>query len=222
MSSILAIDTSSEFGSIALHVDGAPLGSHDLDAPDGFAHVLFPALAELLRRTGVRLAEIECFAVVNGPGAFTGLRVGLAAAKGLAEANGRQCAAISTLRVLAFLGTHTTRAVLTDARRGQVYAAVYNDALRLVVPETATPLSDWLQRVPEPGEVIAAPAFHETIRAVWTKAALTPLPQRLAHTLACCAAFDQASGAWTDPAAVDANYVRRSDAEVAWHDTGVK
>lgn len=222
MSSILAIDTSSDFGSIALRVNGVPAGSQNLDAPEGFAHVLFPAIDQLLRQAGISLPAIDCFAAISGPGAFTGLRVGLAAAKGLAEASGQKCAALSTLRVLASLGTHATRAAIMDARRGQVYAAVYDDALRLAVPETVTPLSDWLLRVPEPEEIIAAPAFHAAIRAIWPTAALTAPAVRLADALARCAALERASGAWTDPAAVDANYVRRSDAEVAWHDTNTR
>ena len=72
----------------------------------------------------MRLEEIDCFAAASGPGSFTGVRVGLAAVKGLAEALGKPAVGISNLRALSLFGKAALRAVVLDARRGEVYGAV--------------------------------------------------------------------------------------------------
>ena len=72
---------------------------------------------------------MDCFAAASGPGSFTGVRVGLAAVKGLAEAAGKRVVAVSNLRALAFFGSAPLRATVIDARRGEVYAALYNSRL---------------------------------------------------------------------------------------------
>src|SRR4029077_15722306 len=82
---ILSIDTTSEFGSIALTDGARVVGETLLHSPDGFGHVLYREIGQLLDRHGVAVGEMECFAAASGPGSFTGVRVGLAAAKGLAE-----------------------------------------------------------------------------------------------------------------------------------------
>ena len=184
--------------------------------------MLFPAIDALLGRAGVRLSAVDCFAVTSGPGAFTGLRVGLAAAKGLAEANRKVCAAVSTLRVLASLGSAEKRAAIVDARRGQVYAAMYDSALRLISPETVADLRQWVMAAPQDSEFILTAEFHAVIRAVWPDALLATPSPRLADALARCAELDGAAGLWTDPATVDANYVRRSDAEMFWRDASAR
>ena len=76
---IVAIDTTSEFGSIALVQDGEVVEQTLLHSPDGFGHVLFTHLAQLMQRHGWRFDQVTGFAAGAGPGSFTGVRVGLAA-----------------------------------------------------------------------------------------------------------------------------------------------
>ncbi len=71
---------------------------------------------------------VDCFAAASGPGSFTGVRVGLACVKGLAEALGKPAVAVSNLRAIASFGTAPWRAVVLDARRGEIYGAVYDAA----------------------------------------------------------------------------------------------
>ena len=182
---ILALDTTSQHGSLALRRDGATLAELALHSGDGYGHLLFQALTDLLRNGGVQLSEIDCFAAASGPGSFTGVRVGLAAVKGLAAALGKLVAGISNLRALAALGNLTPA---IDARRCEVYTAVYDAELRLLSPETI-----------EPGVPIAQPLSN------------------LAAAVALCAERDGPAG-WQDPATLDANYVRRADAELFWKD----
>ena len=217
---ILALDTTTEFGSMALRVDGKTMGESHLHSNDGFAHVVFQSMEEMLARSGQSLSEIDCFAAGAGPGSFTGVRVGLTAAKGLAEALNKPVAAVSNLRALAAFGASERRAVVLDARRGEVYAAVYDAKLNLMQPEIVIKFSDWLQGLEaETYEFITATsAPFQTIsggtrfaQMQWTEA-----PRSIASAVALCAEIDAADGKLLDPLAADANYVRRSDAELAW------
>ncbi len=80
----LAVDTTAEFGSIALADHNAVREELLLHAPAGFSNVLFGAIEALLARQRVSLSEIDLFAGASGPGSFTGVRIGLSAIKGLA------------------------------------------------------------------------------------------------------------------------------------------
>jgi tRNA threonylcarbamoyladenosine biosynthesis protein TsaB len=151
---ILAVDTTHEYGSIALGEDVMPLHS-----PSGFAHVLYQHLRALLDRHGLSADAIDCFAAAAGPGSFTGVRVGLACIKGLAEATGKPAVAVSNLEALACFGSAPLRAVLLDARRGDVYAAVYDAEGRIVVPETVGKLADWLAILPAADLEFISPDF---------------------------------------------------------------
>src|ERR1039457_357382 len=109
---------------------------------------LYEELARLLKRHGVKLAEVACFAAASGPGTFTGVRVALGCVKGLAEAMGRPAVAVSNLEAVARYGTARLRGVALDARRGEIYGAVYDDAGKLVTEEVVTKLGPWLESLP--------------------------------------------------------------------------
>jgi tRNA threonylcarbamoyladenosine biosynthesis protein TsaB len=218
---ILALDVTSPFGSLVIRRDGSNLAERTLESQDGFAHVLYPAIADLLRDAGVKLSDVDCFASANGPGAFTGVRVGLTAIKGLAEASGRPVAGVSNLRALSLFGKSPYKAVMLDARRGDIFGAVYGPDSELVGEESVTKLEPWLSTLP--------PQLHEFI--VQDPKLLTgrnddgrdltivEAPRFLATAIAQCAELDGRTGRWVDPAALDANYVRRSDAEFFWKET---
>jgi tRNA threonylcarbamoyladenosine biosynthesis protein TsaB len=207
---ILAVDTTHEFGSIALDGEVVPLHS-----PSGFAHVIYPHIRQLLDRNGVGLDAIDCFAAASGPGSFTGVRVGLACIKGLAEAAGKPAVAVSNLEALAAFGTAPLRAVLLDARRGEIYGAVYDAAGRLVVPETVGKLPEWLASLPHGDLEFLSTDFTPFGDALPVAPRVTA-PRALAGAVARIAAARLARGEACDPAALDANYVRRSDAELFW------
>lgn len=215
---ILAIDTTSEFGSIALTDGDRTVEEVLLHSPDGFGHVLFPRIEQLLGRHGLPVADIDCFAAASGPGSFTGVRVGLTAAKGLAESTGRRVAAVSNLRALAFFGSAALRATVLDARRGEVYGAIYNDQLEAVSPEVVMRFPDWLQSLPAAGFEFIATDFSPFAAHVDPKIVVVTAPRGLAGAIGQIAARDLAAGRAQDPASVDANYVRRSDAELFWKD----
>lgn len=211
---ILSIDTTSEWGSIALTNRDELVEEIEMHSPDGFGHVLFPELRQLLDRHRVDVNAIDCFAAASGPGSFTGVRVGLSAAKGLAEATGKRIVAVSNLRALAFFGSAPLRAVALDARRGEIYGAVYDDRLRVIERESVMKLADWLRALPARNfEFVLADNL-----SVDSSAPVVRPPRALADAIGRIAWHDFESGHAVDPAAIDANYVRRSDAELFWKD----
>lgn len=210
---ILALDTTSEFGSVALLDAGAVVDEVILHSPDGFGHLLFDQIARILDRHGVRVRDVKCFAAASGPGSFTGVRIGLTAAKGLAEMTGKRVAAVSNLQALAFYGTADLRPVVVDARRGEIYGAVYDRDLNLCSPEVVMKFPDWLKTLP--------PAITELISnnpapfAPFVQGmTIVTAPRALAGAVGQIAWKQMRDGTTSDPADVDANYVRRSDAEL--------
>jgi tRNA threonylcarbamoyladenosine biosynthesis protein TsaB len=211
---ILAVDTTSPYGSVALWRENETLAELQLQAMDGFAQTIFQAIEKVLAQTATKLSEIACFAAANGPGSFTGVRVGLTVVKGLAEATGKPAVGISNLRALSLFGHAPLRAVVLDARRGEVYGAVYDGEARLVQAETVSSWAAWVETIPQEAELIGlaeGPCLTEglpfTVGSCW-----------LAAAVARCAELDGPEG-WRDPIGLDANYVRRSDRQLFWKDT---
>jgi tRNA threonylcarbamoyladenosine biosynthesis protein TsaB len=219
---ILAVDTTGQYGSLALAENGTVIAEAELFSTDGYAHVVFAKIQKLLFDNFWQLSDIKCFASASGPGSFTGVRVGLTVVKGLAEASSASVSAVSNLRALASFGTGNRRAVLIDARRDEVYAAVYDDALLPLIPETVTRISKWLNALTgDDYEFIASSGSGLLDHLNETRFAQMPrtvAPESLAGAVAQCAWTDAQVGALLSPVEADANYVRRSDAESFWKD----
>lgn len=217
---ILAIDTTSESGSIAVVGAGRVIGELPIHSPDGFSHVLYNHLTQFLKDNGVRLVDITCFASAAGPGSFTGVRVGLAAVKGLAEATGKPATAVSNLQALAAFGDLPLRATLLDARRGDVFGAVYNGVLETVCAEVVAKFPAWLESLPG-ADVEFISTGMDRFEALFAGTRFADAPRRhaprsLAGVIGQIAWQRLERGEAGDPALLDANYVRRSDAELFW------
>jgi tRNA threonylcarbamoyladenosine biosynthesis protein TsaB len=125
---LLALETATEKGSLALLEDDRLIEELTLDTPGSFLVHLLPALDALLARTGRDLREIRAICASQGPGNFTGLRLGLATAQGLALALGCPVVPVPTLEVLAASGAghpHPVAAVV-DAKRQEVYLGLFD------------------------------------------------------------------------------------------------
>jgi tRNA threonylcarbamoyladenosine biosynthesis protein TsaB len=216
---ILAVDTTHAQGSLALARAGDLMEQVGFESASGFAHVIYAHLEALLKRHAVSIDDVDCFAAASGPGAFTGVRVCLACVKGLAEAAGKPAVAVSNLAAIASFGTAPLRAALFDARRSEIYAAVYDDAGRLASPETVASPERWLAALPD-GVELVSPDFTPMVGALNASPARdarrTLAPRALAAAIARIAWQRWQLGEISDPAALDANYVRRSDAELLW------
>ncbi|MEP7363698.1 MAG: tRNA (adenosine(37)-N6)-threonylcarbamoyltransferase complex dimerization subunit type 1 TsaB [Acidobacteriota bacterium] len=211
---LLAIDSSTEYGGIALWRDGE-VRETVVHSPDGYAHVLFGELERLLAECGVKLSEVDAFAAASGPGSFTGVRVALAAAKGFAEAYGKPLFAISNLLAMASLGRSPLRAPLLDARRGEVYGGLFDAALHPLRAEGVMPLQAWLDSLSGADVEILCP-YPERFGEPLQGRVVTNTPNAVAAAVAALAAERYRLGARPVAAESDANYVRRSDAEMNW------
>ena len=209
---LLALDTTGEYGSIALVDERGIAEEVALHSPEGFAHILFDQIGSFLARNGLSLSDINAFASASGPGSFTGVRVGLTAAKGLAEAAGRRVVAVSNLQALAWFGTRALRATVLDAGRGQVYGAVYDAALEPVREEVVMSFPQWLKTIPEGDLEFITHGFPMT----GVKAPVIEVAPALAGVIGQIEMMRFERGLAQEPAEVDANYVRRSDAELFW------
>lgn len=138
---ILTLDTSTAVFSIALSAGERLLGEYSSAAGPAASATIPDRISLLLEQTGLNLSGLDTFAVTVGPGAFTGLRVGVALVKGMAYATGKPVIPLSSLELLAQNGADSAIPVcaLFDARRGEVYAAVYDfsHGAGLIYPERA-------------------------------------------------------------------------------------
>jgi tRNA threonylcarbamoyladenosine biosynthesis protein TsaB len=140
MSLILSLDTSTQNCSVAIH-DNGQLISQELVSEEGSHSKALTLLIEKVMKTAdCTLADISAVAVSNGPGSYTGLRIGLATAKGICFALDKPLICLPTLQVLAAAvqaPSETVLLPLLDARRMEVYAAVYNTELHELSPQEA-------------------------------------------------------------------------------------
>jgi tRNA threonylcarbamoyladenosine biosynthesis protein TsaB len=124
---ILALDTSAKSTSLALARGERAIASASVAGDERRSERLWLDLGELLQGAGLRIEEVELFAVCVGPGGFTGLRVGVAAAKGLAAAAGKPLAGVTSLAAAA-VGARGARAVcaMVGAYKGEVYWQLFS------------------------------------------------------------------------------------------------
>ena len=213
---ILAVDTSGEHGSLALLRDGELLEEAHMHAPTSFSPVLYAELEGLLSRHRVTLAEVDCFAAASGPGTFTGVRVALACVMGLAEAlrtsggGGVESGSGIALRHGSAARGGAGRAPRRSLRRGLRCRG------RAVTGEVVAKLHAWLETLPAGVEEFLSNDLALDLAGTrFAQARVTTAPRALAAAVARIAEQRFLRGEVSDPAELDANYVRRSDAELA-------
>jgi tRNA threonylcarbamoyladenosine biosynthesis protein TsaB len=216
---LLITDTSGKNGSVALArvhegaafpevIESVPL------AGGTFSAQLVPQIAELLRRNGYGKHDIGAFIVVAGPGSFTGLRVGLAAIKALAEILGKPIIPVSLLEIIAVIsGAQGAVLAALDAGRGDVYAGEYEfrDGNAQLVREQLLTKNEFASVK----EGLAIATSEETLAEALRSAGN---PARKVNVTA--ASISRVgwqkfrAGQTASPEQLDANYIRRSDAEI--------
>lgn len=124
---ILAIESSAKAASVALMRDGCVIGQYSQCSGLTHSRTLLPMLEDMLRNTETKLCDVELIAVAQGPGSFTGIRIGVSTVKGLAWAAEKKCVGVSTLGAMAWHGVSAGGIVcpVMDARRSQVYNALF-------------------------------------------------------------------------------------------------
>ena len=208
---LLAADTSGSHGSIALARCESSCEVLGLERLEGgtFSAQLIPQIADLLRKHGHSKNDIGGYAVASGPGSFTGLRVGLAGIKALAEVTRKPIAAVSVLDAVASLSCSPGRIVVAlDAGRRQLYVADYENGAA-ISSERVVMQEEFAHEVKviTPDSNVAA--FLQGKRA---EVELVPRPQ--SDVIARLGWKQIAGGKTVAAEALDANYVRRTDAEI--------
>ncbi|HEX5659836.1 MAG TPA: tRNA (adenosine(37)-N6)-threonylcarbamoyltransferase complex dimerization subunit type 1 TsaB [Polyangiales bacterium] len=123
---VLAMDTSTFVGTVAVLRDGALLAEWSASVRATHGETLLPHVARALEQAGVPARELDLIAVGIGPGSFTGTRIGVATAKGLALAEGKPLLGLCSLRVIAGgMPEGALRAIAVDAQKGELYCALY-------------------------------------------------------------------------------------------------
>lgn len=148
MALILNIDTATEIAFVNIAKDGRMLHELIHDKQRDHAAFVQPAIASLIKQAGVDLHELDAVAVTEGPGSYTGLRVGMASAKGICYALDKKLIAISSLELLAssaisVAGDATALyCAMIDARRMEVFTAIYTNTLAEVISPAACVLEE--------------------------------------------------------------------------------
>jgi tRNA threonylcarbamoyladenosine biosynthesis protein TsaB len=217
---VLGIDTCGVVGSVALgllHVgEMGVLGEVELEGRSYSAR-LVAAVDDLLKAHGAKLRDVGVIVAVSGPGSFTGVRVGLSAVKGFVMGAGMPVVAVSRLEVLS--GKAGVDAAALDAHRGEVF-------LRL--KDTESPGrellagAEELAALPAPKRVAVCDAAAETLLATaWPRAELVKTDAPTAVDALRLAVLRILAKEFADPALLDGNYLRRSDAEIHFGEPAV-
>jgi tRNA threonylcarbamoyladenosine biosynthesis protein TsaB len=223
---ILGIETSTTTGSVAVVSEDGVICQYSLNIEVTHSERLMSTVDRVLKDTGLTIADMDGYAVAIGPGSFTGLRIGLAAVKGLALVTGKPVAAVPTLQALAWNLPFAVYPVcpMLDARKKEVYAATYRfdgTTLVRVMAEAVLSLSRLSERISEKtiftGE--ASHLFREEIANLFGERAMfAPVPAMLpsAATVAEIGRGMIKSGKQADLDSMTPMYIRRPEAEVMW------
>ncbi len=222
---ILAFETSAKAASVALLEDGRLLGEGYQNTGLTHSQTLMVMAEDVLKQCGKTVSDVTAVAVAEGPGSFTGVRIGVAAAKGFAWGRGLPCYGVSTLEAMAeSLGIYEGYVCpVMDARRSQVYNALFyvnHGVVQRVKEDRAIALSDLAGELKD----LEGPIFlvgdgsnltHKTLSETIPGLVLPPehrMHQRAAG-VAILAQKRAAAGETGDGAALQPNYLRLSQAE---------
>jgi tRNA threonylcarbamoyladenosine biosynthesis protein TsaB len=222
---ILGIETATQQVGVAVGGHEGVIATFEVARGRRHAEILTPAIEFTLKQADIELAEISCIAVDVGPGLFTGMRVGLAAAKALAQALRIPMIGISSLDLLAFPCRHTDRVVVPviDARKGEVFWSMYRQVpggVQQVAVPTVGPVDDLVADLLARSQDVlcvgdGAERYHEEIldgyRCEISGPAHPPVGAlvQLAHARALREEYRR-------PGEIEPIYLRAPDAQINW------
>ncbi|HEU4507856.1 MAG TPA: tRNA (adenosine(37)-N6)-threonylcarbamoyltransferase complex dimerization subunit type 1 TsaB [Pyrinomonadaceae bacterium] len=216
---ILSVETATLAGSVALARGEQVLAASSRDAGISHSNRLLNDIDVLLNGAHVALSEIDLFAVATGPGSFTGLRIGIATVKALAETLGRPCTGVPTLEAIALAAGESERSVaLLPAGRGEVFAQLFSvtqDGL-VTALDNATHISPQklLEKYGSLDDVVWCGEGAIAHSSLLTNGRVAEPVQNLATHVASLALKRFREGQLQAPDALQAVYVRPSDAEL--------
>lgn len=219
---LLAIDTSGQTACAAIVDETQIVGEIALNARTGekswtHSEILMPGIDELFRLVGVDMHSIDYIAYTNGPGSFTGLRIGASTALGLGAGLNKPTIAVPTLDALAYnmkCCGHTVVPMM-DARRGQVYSAIYSKETVRVSDYFALPVEDVLAQIPSEAIFLGdgACTYKDIILAAKPDAIFAaPNNNRQRASSAAVWAIEQIRAGFVPDSSVEILYVREPQA----------
>lgn len=220
---ILAIDTATNAGGVALGRNNELIALWMSKSPLRYSESLISWVEFLLGQQSLKLSDIGCFAVTVGPGSFTGLRIGLAAVKAFSQVLDRPVFGVSTLLALAYRFRHSAEYIvpLIDARRQQVYAAVYRaqeGACSLVAEEAVARPDQWLGSLQPEREYLfvgdGAVLYKSTISALVPRYRMIESDNSVLRELIELAQQWSAAGQMEHGVNLRGNYLRPPDAKL--------
>ena len=222
---ILALETSAKAVSAAVSEDGKILCSGYQDTGLTHSRTLMPIVEHILKNTGLTVSDMDAIAVAAGPGSFTGIRIGVAAAKGLAFAADKPAVGVSTLAAMARNVAFCDGLVICamDARRQQVYNALFeakDGQLTRLTPDRAIALEDLAEELrsdPRPKTVVGDGArlcfAHLTEAGISCRLAPAQLVMQNAMSVALEAEAMAAEGKLVSAQALEPVYLRPAQAD---------
>jgi tRNA threonylcarbamoyladenosine biosynthesis protein TsaB len=234
---ILAFNTTDDHGGAAIYRDTKCLGVVAANGSSAsYSITLFQMVDTLLRPTQLSLRDIELFAVAHGPGSFTGIRIGVAAAQAWGTAFSRPVCGISVLEAMVEEARPDTQVALSilDARRGEFFLSLFERAestgallqrgeALLAKPDRAAHLVEQAACTVQPAHTLTCVVRQHDVAAQllasnWPQFSCRSLPGPLVEGIARCALRAYQQGMLQSPAELDAYYVRRTDAELKWRE----
>ena len=220
---VLALESSATAASTVLMRDGELLASAYQRSGLTHSATLLPMVNDMLTRCGQSLADVDLFAVSEGPGSFTGLRIGVATVKGLAFGLEKPCIGVSTLEAMAACLPYENGVICAcmDARVGQVYNALFlveNGITKRISEDRAIKLSDLeqeLMQYPSPIYLVGDGARLASEKLTAVKTVLVPenLRYQNAYGVALLARKAYENGVSCDASALVPQYLRLPQAE---------
>ena len=226
---ILSIDSSTPVAGVAISQEGKLLGEFMLQTKNTHSETMIPMIQQLLDEMQLSIDAVDAVAVTQGPGSFTGLRIGMATAKGLVQGGGKKLITVPTLDCLAYNLVHYPGILcpIMNAQKKQVYTALYRSGISGMIKLSedqaiaAEQLARQLQKMQEDiwfvgdGASVFAKVFSEALGEKYHVAPEHLIMPR-AGTLAILAEQKAAQGQFADLFSAELIYIRKSEAEVQW------
>lgn len=219
---MLGIDTATRYASVGLRDDDEVIAEQTETASGSHAVSLLPLIERVLGEARVDTRDLDAIAVSRGPGSFTGLRVGLSVAKGLACATGARLVGVPTLEALAMAaGRKAVICALLDARKGEIYAGCFEvtpEGLRRLSDDAVLPLEALMEVLPTPCLIVgdAEPVYGAALRSRFgARVEILSLEESgpRGGVVAAIGAAALRAGADTEAADLEPTYIRVCEAE---------
>lgn len=219
---IVAIDTSGPVAGCAVMMDGDIRHLEVLNCGLTHSETIMPALENSMSACGITCKDVDAFAVVAGPGSFTGVRIGICAVKGLAHAVEKPCVRIDALETLAmnFYGSDAIVCPILDARRSQVYCAAFdmkNGMPERIMDDSAMDIAEFLASLPQDRRLIftgdGLRVHTARIKETLPDAVIASANLSQIHADAACVLAEQKQNEWMDGRNLTPIYLRAPQAE---------